>query len=126
LQLIDVLEKRTGKLSDVLAVEQELARVREEIERMEAGLKNLQNRVSFATLQVELREEYKAHLEMTPSIGGRLGNAVVEEFRAAADSLVGVVLFLLNVGPLLLLWALVLVWPARYLWRRVRAARAQK
>lgn len=124
--LLEVLEKRTGRLTDVLAVEQELARVREEIERMEAELKNLQNRVSFATLQVELREEYKEQLEITPSLGRRLGNAVVEGFRAAADSLVGVVLFLLSVGPFLLLWALILFCPARYVWRRVRAARAQK
>ena len=124
--LLDVLEKRTGKLSDVLAVEEELARVREEIERMEAELKNLQNRVSFAALQVELHEEYKAQLGITPSLGGRLGNALVEGFRTATDSLVGMVLFLLNVGPFLLLWGLILFWPARYVWRRVRAADAQK
>jgi len=124
--LLDVLEKRTGRLSDVLAVEQELARVREEIERMEGELKSLQNRVSFATLQVELREEYKEQLEIAPSLGRRLGNAVVEGFRAAADSLVALVLFLLSVGPFLLLWALILFWPARFVWRRVRAAMAQK
>jgi uncharacterized small protein (DUF1192 family) len=125
--LLDVLEKRTGRLSDVLEVEQELARVREEIERMEAELKSLQNRVSFATLQVELREEYMAELEMTPpSIGGRLRNAVVEGYRTAADSLVALVLFLLSVGPFLLLWALILFWPARYVWRRLRAARESK
>jgi predicted nucleic acid-binding Zn-ribbon protein len=124
--LLDVLEKRTGRLSEVLEVEQELARVREEIERMEAELKNLQNRVSFSTLQVELREEYKAELEITPSLGRRLWNAVVEGYQTAADSLVGVVMFLLNVGPFLLLWALILFLPARYVWRRVRAAMAQK
>jgi uncharacterized small protein (DUF1192 family) len=124
--LLDLLEKRTGKLSDVLEVEQEMARVREEIERMEAELKDLQNRVSFSTLQVELREEYKAELEMTPSIGRRLWNSLVEGFGGAADSLMGVVTFLLNVGPFLLLWALILFLPARYAWRRVRAARTQK
>jgi anti-sigma factor RsiW len=122
-QLLDVLEKRTGRLSDVLDVERELARVREEIEQMEAQLKSLQNRVSFATLRVELREEYKAELEMTPpSIGGRLRNAVVEGYRNAVDSLVGVVMFLLSVGPFLLLWALLLFFPARYVWRRVHEA----
>jgi chromosome segregation ATPase len=125
-QLLEVLEKRTGRLSEVLEVERELARVREEIERMEAELKNLQTRVTFATLRVELREEYKAQLEITPSLGRRLRNAVVEGYRSAADSLVGVVLFLLSVGPFLLLWALILFWPARNVWRRVRARRAQK
>lgn len=123
--LLDVLEKRTGRLSDVLEVEQELARVREEIERMEAETKSLQNRVSFATLQVELHEEYKAQLEIPHSLGGRLWNALVEGYRTAADSLVSLLLFLLNVGPFLLLWALILFFPARYVWRRVRAARAR-
>lgn len=125
-QLLDILDKRTGKLSDVLEVEQELARVREQIERMEAELKNLQNRVSFSTLQVELREEYKAELRMPTSLGGRLWNALVEGFRTAAMSLVGVVMVVLNVGPVLLLWALILAWPVVFVWRRVRARRAQK
>jgi len=124
-RLIEILAQRTGKLSDVLAVEEELSRVRGEIEGMEAELKSLQNRVSFATLQVELREEYKAELEITPpSMGTRLRNAVVEGYRSAVDSLVGLVLFLLNVGPFLLLWALILFWPTRLIWRRLRAARA--
>jgi predicted nuclease with TOPRIM domain len=125
--LLDVLEKRTGRLSDVLEVERELARVREEIESMEGELKGLQNRVSFATLRVELREEYKAEMEMTPpSIGGRLRNAVVEGYRTAVDSLMGVVQFFLSVGPFLLLWALIVFWPARYVWRRLRAASGPK
>jgi chromosome segregation ATPase len=123
-RLTEILAQRTGKLSDVLAVEEEISRVRETIERMEAELKRLQNRVSYATLQVELREEYKAELQITPpSIGSRLRNSLVDGYRAAADSLVGLVLFLLNVGPFLLLWGLILFWPARYAWRRFRTAR---
>jgi len=124
--LLDILEKRTGKLSEVLEVEQELSRVREEIERMQAQLKTLQNRVSFSTLQVELHEEYKAQIEINPSVGRRMWNALAEGVRSAADSLVGLALFLLNVGPFLLLWGLILFWPARYMWRRIRAATAQK
>jgi hypothetical protein len=124
--LLEVLEKRTGKLADVLAVEEELARVREEIERMDAELKNLQNRVTFATLQVEMHEEYKAALEITPSVGRRMGNALVEGLRTAADSLLGVALFFMNTGPFVLLWGLILFWPVRFLVRRVRSALTKK
>jgi chromosome segregation ATPase len=124
--LLDILEKRTGKLADVLAVEEELARVREEIERMQAELKNLQNRVTFATLQVEMREEYKAALEIPPSVGRRLKNALVEGLRTAADSVLGVAFFFMSSGPVLLLWILILFWPVRFLVRRVRAALAKK
>lgn len=124
--LLEILQKRTGQLADVLAVEQELSRVREQIERMEAEMKNLQNRVSFATLQVELHEEYKAQLQIPPSLRGRLRNALVEGFRTATDSLVGVVMFLASVGPFVLLWLIILFWPARYIWRRLRVSEAKK
>ena len=50
-RLTDLLRNRTGKLSDVLEVEQELDRVRGEIEQMEAERKNMSNQVSFAHLE---------------------------------------------------------------------------
>ena len=40
-RLVTLLASRTGKLSDVLAVERELARVREDIERYEGRLRYL-------------------------------------------------------------------------------------
>lgn len=45
-RLIDLLRQRTGKLSDVLEVEQEVARVRGEIEQMEAERKNMSTRLA--------------------------------------------------------------------------------
>ena len=67
-RLQDLLRQRTGKLEDVLAVEQELSRVREQIERMNAELKNLEHRVDFATVQVEIDEIYKANLLFSPIV----------------------------------------------------------
>ena len=55
-RLIDLLARRTGKLSDVLAVERELARVREEIERYEGRLRYLRTRASVSTLTVTVHE----------------------------------------------------------------------
>ncbi len=49
-RLLDLLQRRTGALEDVLAVEREMARVREEIERFDAQRKNLERRVTYATL----------------------------------------------------------------------------
>lgn len=57
----------------------------------------------------------------TPSVSGRLRNAIVEGYRAAVDSLVGTILFFFNVGPFLLLWGAILFFPARFAWRRLRA-----
>ena len=120
-QLTDLLRNRTGKLSDVLEVEQELDRVRGEIEQMEAERKNMSNQVSYATLNATIAEDYKAQLQVVPpSTSTRLGNAAVEGYRTMADGIVSLALFLLSTGPSLLLWGVVLFLPARLVWKKVR------
>jgi len=122
-RLVEVLNQRTGKMADILAVENEIARVRGEIEQMEAQRKSLEHRVAYAELQVELKEEYKAALNVAPPSGAaQLRNSLVEGLGTAADSLVGFVQLLFSCGPTLLLWALILFWPARIVWRRWRGA----
>jgi len=58
-RLVDILRQRPGKVSEVLEVEQEIARVRGEIEQMEADRKSLETRVQFATVKLQVNEEYK-------------------------------------------------------------------
>lgn len=121
-RLIQVLRERTGKVADILAVEKEIARVREEIERMEAQRKNLETQVGFATLQVRLNEEHKAELGVAPpSTLTRLWNEMVQGYESVVESAVGLLAFFLRYGPSLLFWFLVLFWPARWMWRRLRA-----
>ena len=55
-RLIDLLARRTGKLDEVLRVERELARVREEIERYEGRLRYLSARVAMSTLTINVHE----------------------------------------------------------------------
>jgi hypothetical protein len=55
-RLLDLLAARTGKLKDVLDVEQSLARVREEIERYEGRLRYLQAHTAMSTLSVTVHE----------------------------------------------------------------------
>jgi anti-sigma factor RsiW len=120
-RLQDVLRTRTGKVKDVLEVEEEIARVRGEIEQMEAEQQNLEHRVSFATIDLKLAEEYKAQLTSpAPSAGMQLRNATVNGFRNASESLLGIILFFAEAGPTLLLWLTILFIPARLLWRRYR------
>ena len=55
-RLVELLRTRTGKLQDVLSVERELARVREEIERMEGRLRFSRPAPQLSTLSVSLYE----------------------------------------------------------------------
>jgi hypothetical protein len=57
-RLIEVLATKTGKLRDVLDVEREIARVREEIERMEGRLRYLRSRTSVSSLTITVHEAY--------------------------------------------------------------------
>lgn len=122
-RLQDVLRTRTGKVKDVLEVEEEIARVRGEIEEMEAEQKALEHRVDFATIDLKLSEEYKAQLNTpAPSVWMQLHNAGVNGFRNAFETLLGIVLFFVESGPSIVLWLTILGFPAWLLWRRYRRA----
>jgi len=75
-RLVTLLATRTGKLEDALAVERELARVREEIERYEGRLRYLRSQVAVSTLTVTLSEP-------APIVGRPGSNVIVEALKQA-------------------------------------------
>ncbi|HEX6434415.1 MAG TPA: DUF4349 domain-containing protein [Gemmatimonadales bacterium] len=84
-RLVELLRTRTGKLQDVLSVERELARVREEIERMEGRLRFLKSSAQLSTLSVNLYEP-------APLVASHPGRSVIAEaFKTAWRNFVGVV-----------------------------------
>ena len=120
-RLLDVLRNHTGQVRDILATEQEIARVRGNIEQMEADQKSLQTRVDFATIELSVQEEYKASLQGAPTATAtRLHNAAVDGYRAAVDSVIGVGVWALQALPTILLWVVALFAPARWIWKRLR------
>lgn len=119
-----ILRERTGKVTDILAVEKEMARVREEIERMEADRKHLENQVNYATIDLRLTEEYRAQFQVTPpSVATRLWNDLIEGGRGALSNVIEIISFLLAYGPTILLWIALLFFPARFAWRKWIAPR---
>ena len=113
-RLVSLLATRTARLSDVLAVERELARVREEIERFEGRLRYLRTRAAVSTLSVTVHEP-------APLLGeGSSRNPIVEALRQAWRNFVGFIAwFIASLGVIVPLGAvLVLAWLA---YRRFRA-----
>jgi hypothetical protein len=55
-QFLKLLADRTGKLDDVLAIEKELSRVREEVERFEGRLRVLQDLTAMTTVSLTIEE----------------------------------------------------------------------
>ena len=83
-RLIELLATRTGKLKDVLDVERELARVREEIDRYEGRLRYLRAHAVLSTLTIYVHEPLP--------VVGRAGSSVIgEAFKQAWRNFVALV-----------------------------------
>ncbi len=82
-RLVELLRTRTGKLQDVLSVVRELARVREEIERLEGRLRYLKTSAQLSTLSVSLHEPL-------PIVATHGSGPIAEAFRAAWRNFVGI------------------------------------
>ncbi len=123
IRLQDILRNRTGKVSDVLEVEQEIARVRGEIEAMESERKTLEHRVDFATVTLSLLEEYKAKVgDSTPGTATRFHNAAIAGFTNVTDSALGLMLWFAEYLPPIFFWLAILGLPAWWFWRRTQRA----
>ena len=121
-----ILAQRTGRIEDILQVEQEIARVRGEIEEMESEQQALEHLVDFATVDLQLTEEYKASLSSpSASVSNRIQNAFVAGLRNAGETILGFVLFLEEDGPVLLIWLAILGLPVFLLVRRYRRVRTK-
>jgi hypothetical protein len=117
-RLVNLLATRTGKLEDVLAVERELARVREEIERYEGRLRFLRTQVAMSTLSVTVSEP-------APVVGQPGSNVVVEALKQAWRNSVTVVAggieMLGAILPVAILGVVALLVVRRWRGRRVTA-----
>jgi hypothetical protein len=112
-------------MSDVLEVEQEVARVREEIERMEAEQKSLEHRVDFAAVNLQLTEEYKAQLvPPAASVSTRMHNAIVAGLQNLSEMVLGIVLFFFEEGPTMVFLLAIFLPPLWIVWTRYRRAMA--
>ena len=111
-RLVGLLASRTGRLEEVLSVERELNRIREQIERYEGRLRYLRTRVAVSTLMINIHEK-------TPLVGELgSGNRIVEAFRNAWRNFVGfLALFIESLGVLIPI-AIIAAVVARWLWRR--------
>ena len=116
-RLISLLANRTGRLDEVLRVERELARVREEIERYEGRLRYLSSRVAMSTLTITIHEP-------GPIFGNNPGeNPIVSALRRAWRNFVGLIAGIIaSLGILIPLGAVALAgWIAYKRWRSRRA-----
>jgi hypothetical protein len=124
-RLLDHMKKSGSKLEEILKVEEQLSRVREDIERMEGRMQRLNNLTSLTTIIVSMQEIKDYVPPTTPgfrtSISRTFGSSV-DTLGAALRGLVLTLVALVPWSPFLLAAVGLPWWLIR---RRVRRARAE-
>ena len=131
-RLLDILKMKTSKLSDLLEVERELARVREEIERMIAQRRSMDGRISLSTLNLTISERIPSKIKAPESVWGpavhvfsNLPIYFERSMAALAKAIAVLAIILIYVLP----WAailFVLIVILRKVWRRRNAAKEKE
>ncbi len=121
-RLEQLLKENSEKSIDADYVQRQLVALRGEIAQMELQRHSFDNRAVFSNIHFSLREEHEAPVE---SISAQLRNAIGTGLSDAAHSLSALLIVLVSYGPSFVLWAAVLFFPVRYLWRRTRAPLAR-
>jgi prepilin-type N-terminal cleavage/methylation domain-containing protein len=124
-RLLALLEERPGDLKDVIAIERELSRVREELERMQGRMRVLSDLTSLTTVQLTITEIRDYQPAETPTLATRVRRSFQESVEAIVESGEALLVGAVAVAPWLPILMALFV-PLYYLVRRVRryAARA--
>jgi uncharacterized protein DUF4349 len=117
-RLRDILQARTGKLSEVLEVERELGRLAEEIEQMEGQRRYYDQQVALSTITVQLQEPTAI---VRRGVAAPLTRALREALDVFMNSL-GLIVYVTSLLAPWLLTAVAIWFLVRIVWRR-RSAR---
>jgi len=114
-RLENLLETQNAELTDLLALERELARVQGEIESATATLKALRTRVSMSVVNINYSSERVA---VSSSSFSPIGYALKEFVSTLSHGIAGVIYFFAYMLP----WTIFIILPGffaiRWLWRR--------
>ncbi len=122
-RLLELVSKRGDEIKDVLALESELSRVREEIEKIQGRLRYLTDRVALTTIEISAYER----LDYEPP-EATFGQRITSTFTGSLDHLrqfgQAVVLVLTALAPWVVAAAIVML-PVALIFRRWRRARSR-
>ena len=102
--------------------QQQLVQLRGEIDRLRAERQTYDSRAVFSNIYFSLREERVPPVE---TFAAQLRSSATNGLSDVLRVLSAILLLCVNYGPSLLLWAALLFFPARFVWRRTRPALQQ-
>jgi hypothetical protein len=118
-RLLKLQQERTGDLKDIVAIEEQIDRVREEIERMQGRLNRLENLTSLVTITLRVVEIRDYQPETTISFGTRAASTFQSSWAGLREFGEGLALAAVALTP----WLPLLVAVGIVLWKGVRRLR---
>jgi hypothetical protein len=116
-RLIAHMQRSTARLQDILALEQELSRVREEIERIEGRLRFLADQADLSTVTVTADELRGFVPERRAGLGEQIGRTFAASAGALGDTGRGLLLLVVAAVPWLAAFVVLATPLAWWLWR---------
>jgi hypothetical protein len=106
---------KNSEVKDSAEVQRQLAAVNAEIARLEAERVAAEHRVIFANVLFSLREEIPPPVE---SFGAQFRSAGATGLMDALNIVSAILMFAISRGPVILVWVLLVFFPARWIWRK--------
>lgn len=100
----------SGDLESLIALEARLSEVRYEIESIERSLRDLDQRLSYSTINIDL-QEVEVYTETAPvkrSFGEKLSDAFSDGWRGFSRGIENFIIWLAEALPTLILWAAII------------------
>jgi Domain of unknown function (DUF4349) len=93
--------ERTGSIKDVLAVSQQLSQVRDQIERLDAQVKQLKTQVAYSTIKLQLSAAIGAGPVNQNTFGQQVQDRWNRSTRGASQLMIGLLLLGIGLIPFL-------------------------
>ncbi len=107
---LQALITESGDLSDLLALESQIADTQYQIDRLQSSLNSTDRQVTYSTVNVTLKEEKTVELtDTTVSLGDRIKSAIVTGVNALESFLADMVVFLVAALPFIAIVAVVAI-----------------
>ena len=124
-RLMELLAKAEN-MSDLLEIESRLTDVRYELESYASQLRALENKVSYATVELSIRQ-VRVYTEVEPqSVWQRISGGFGENLREIGEDLTDFFVWVTVYSPQLIFWVLVIAGAAALIRRRFRKIPVKK
>ncbi len=122
-RIIELLDRPDDKIQHVIEVERELARVREEIERMEGRIRFLSDQTAMTTVDISAREERNYQPPQALTLSNRVSTAWTRSLDNTGRFFQDAIVFMVGNAIPIIAWLAGIVvglFILRMIWRRFR------